>query len=65
MTSVEGDFDYIFMGVGLGGMVHPVRVAASGLSDGPGLFEMLVLLGCPRVCTRLRRAAARLRAGTL
>ena len=52
-------------GVGLGGMVHPVRVAASGLSDGPGLFEMLVLLGCPRVCTRLRRAAARLRAGTL
>ena len=52
-------------GCGLGGMVHPVRVAVSGISDGPGLFEMLVLLGCPRVCTRLRRVAGRLREGTL
>ncbi len=52
-------------GAGLGGMVHPVRVAVSGLSDGPGLFEMLTLLGRPRVCARLRRAAARLREGTL
>ncbi|MEI8244124.1 MAG: glutamate--tRNA ligase [bacterium] len=52
-------------GVGLGGMVHPVRVAASGLSDGPGLFELLVLLGCPRACARLRRVVARLREGTL
>ena len=51
--------------IGLGGMVHPVRVAVSGLSDGPGLFEMLVLLGCARVCARLRRAAANLRSGTL
>jgi glutamyl-tRNA synthetase len=50
---------------GLGGMVHPVRVAVSGLSDGPGLFEMLVLLGSPRVCARLRRVAARLRDGSL
>ena len=52
-------------GAGLGGMVHPVRVAVSGLSDGPGLFEMLDLLGRERVCARLRRAAARLREGTL
>ncbi|MEI6211917.1 MAG: glutamate--tRNA ligase [bacterium] len=50
-------------GVGLGGMVHPVRVAVSGLSDGPGLFEMLVLLGRACVCTRLRRVACRLRDG--
>jgi glutamyl-tRNA synthetase len=52
-------------GVGLGGMVHPVRVAVSGLSDGPGLFEMLALLGRSRVCDRLRRVAGRLRTGTL
>jgi len=52
-------------GVGLGGMVHPVRVAVSGLGDGPGLFEMLVLLGRPRVCERLRCVAGRLRTGTL
>ena len=52
-------------GVGLGGMVHPVRVAVSGLGDGPGLFEMLALLGRPRVCERLRCVADRLRTGTL
>jgi len=52
-------------GCGLGGMVHPVRVATSGLSDGPGLFEMLALLGRTRVCARLRRVAARLRDGSL
>jgi len=40
-------------------------VAASGLGDGPGLFEMLALLGRARVCARLRRVAARLRGGTL
>jgi glutamyl-tRNA synthetase len=43
-------------GTGIGALVHPVRVAVSGLSEGPGLFEMLVLLGRERVCARLRRA---------
>ncbi len=52
-------------GTGLGSMVHPVRVAVSGLTEGPGLFEMLVLLGRDRVCTRLRRVAGRLRDASL
>lgn len=52
-------------GTGLGSMVHPVRVAASGLTEGPGLFEMLVLLGRDKVCARLRNVARRLRDGTL
>ncbi len=42
-------------GSGLGALVHPVRVAVSGLSEGPGLFEMLALLGRETVCARLRR----------
>ncbi|MDD4102638.1 MAG: glutamate--tRNA ligase [Kiritimatiellae bacterium] len=50
-------------GTGLGALVHPVRVAVSGLTEGPGLFEMLTLLGRERVCARLRRVAGRLRAG--
>jgi glutamyl-tRNA synthetase len=50
-------------GSGLGAMVHPVRVAVSGLTEGPGLFEMLALIGRDRVCARLRRAAQRLRGG--
>lgn len=48
---------------GMGALVHPVRVAVSGLSEGPGLFEMLVLLGKKRVCQRLRSTAQRLRDG--
>ncbi|MDR2850021.1 MAG: glutamate--tRNA ligase [Verrucomicrobiota bacterium] len=46
---------------GLGALVHPVRVAVSGLTEGPGLFEMLALLGRDTVCARLRRVARRLR----
>lgn len=45
-------------GTSLGTLVHPVRVAVSGLSEGPGLFEMLALLGRARVDARLRRAAS-------
>ena len=52
-------------GTGLGSMVHPVRVAVSGLTEGPGLFEMLVLLGRDKVCARLRAVAQKLRAGAL
>ncbi|HPW75803.1 MAG TPA: glutamate--tRNA ligase [Kiritimatiellia bacterium] len=48
-------------GSGLGALVHPVRVAVSGLTEGPGLFEMLALLGRDRVCARLRTVATRLR----
>jgi glutamyl-tRNA synthetase len=50
-------------GLGMGALVHPVRAAVSGLGEGPGLFEMLVLLGRERVCARLRRVAARIGAG--
>ena len=52
-------------GAGLGAMVHPVRVAVSGLTEGPGLFEMLVLLGRDKVCARLRAVAQKLRDGAL
>jgi glutamyl-tRNA synthetase len=52
-------------GAGLGAMVHPVRVAVSGLTEGPGLFELLVLIGREKVGARLRRVAQRLRDGTL
>lgn len=52
-------------GAGLGAMVHPVRVAVSGLSEGPGLFEMLALLGRDTVCKRLRSVAQKLRDGTI
>ena len=31
--------------VGLGKVMKPLRIAISGLSYGPGIFDMMVLLG--------------------
>ncbi len=42
---------------GMGAVVHPLRVAVSGVTEGPGLFDMFVLIGRERVCSRLRKAA--------
>ena len=44
-------------GNGMGPWVHPIRVAVSGRMEGPGLFEMLELLGRERTVARLRMAA--------
>lgn len=38
-------------------LIHPVRLAVSGVGGGPGLFEMLEVLG-KEVCLRRLRAAA-------
>lgn len=44
-------------GNGMGPWVHPIRVAVSGRTEGPGLFEMLQLLGKERTLKRLLFAA--------
>ncbi|MFQ6133715.1 MAG: glutamate--tRNA ligase [Armatimonadota bacterium] len=43
--------------------IHPTRAAVSGMTMGPSLFHMLVVLGPSRVIPRLRRAAAAGREG--
>ena len=40
----------------LGPIVHPVRVALTGKTKGPGLFELMAILGKDRMRTRLERA---------
>ena len=45
------------LGVKAGELVHPARVAASGKSVGPGLYEMLEVLGRDRVLSRFAKAA--------
>ncbi len=40
-------------------IIHPVRVALTGRTTGPGLFELMELLGRQRVVDRLRAAATR------
>jgi len=42
-----------------GQVIHPVRMAATGRTIGPGLFETLEVLGRERVVRRLRDAASR------
>lgn len=40
----------------LGPIVHPVRVALTGSTVGPGLFELMTVLGPERIVRRLERA---------
>ena len=42
-------------GRGMGDLVHPLRVAVSGTGVGPGLFDMLAVMGKDRVLRRIRR----------
>jgi len=44
-------------GVKAGPIIHPARMAVSGLTKGAGLFEMMEVLGRERVVDRMRRAA--------
>lgn len=48
----------ISLGAKVGEFVHPARVAVSGKSVGPGLYEMLEILGKDRVLARFLRAEA-------
>jgi len=47
--------------VGAGKYIHPVRVALTGRHYGPGLFELIELLGQDEVGTRMERAITWLR----
>lgn len=50
------------LGVGAGKLIHPLRLALTGRSRSPGIFDVLVLLGEDRARTRVERALAVLRA---
>lgn len=52
-------------GLGMGDLVHPSRLAVSGLSFGPGLFELMEALGKERSLRRMLDAAGRIRNGQL
>jgi len=56
--ALEGLYRQLAEGMGLsaGKLIHPTRLAVSGVSFGPGLFEMLELLGCETVGRRLEQA---------
>lgn len=55
--TLENMVKELSQGNGMGPWVHPIRVAVSGRMEGPGLFEMLQLLGKERTLKRLTTAA--------
>jgi len=44
------------LGIPTGEIIHPARVALTGKTAGPGLFELMALLGRDRVVRRLDKA---------
>ncbi len=53
------------LGVSAAQVIHPTRVAVSGRTVGPGLFEMIEVMGKERVLKRLRAALEMIRSGQL
>ena len=49
--------------IGAGKLIHPTRLAVTGVTYGPGLFELLEVVGRERGVARLRRAADFIRGG--
>jgi glutamyl-tRNA synthetase len=47
------------LGVGAGKLIHPLRLALTGVSVGPGLFELMTVLG-RETCVRRMQAAVRI-----
>jgi glutamyl-tRNA synthetase len=45
--------------LGAGSLIHPLRIAVSGIPAGPSLFDMLVVLGRDRVLQRIDRTLLR------
>ncbi len=44
------------LGIGKGMLIHPLRLAVSGQSTGPGMFDLLFLLGKEEVIKRIDKA---------
>ncbi len=48
------------LGVGTGKLIHPVRVAVSGVGGGPGVFDILYIIGKEKTISRLKKAIEKL-----
>lgn len=48
------------LNVGKGKLIHPLRLAVSGQSTGPGMFDLLFILGKDEVIRRIETALAKL-----
>lgn len=49
--------------VGLGKLIHPVRLAVSGVGQGPGVFDLLYIIGKDEVIKRINTALEKIKVG--
>lgn len=49
------------LGISGSKLIHPTRLAVTGMTSGPGLFELLALVGKKKVISRMRRAVKYIR----
>ena len=45
------------LGINASKLIHPTRLAVTGMTFGPGLFELLALVGKEKVVSRMKEAA--------
>ena len=59
-AEIESTFKSIAakLGVKVGALVHPARLATTGSNAGPSLYHLLAVLGCEKVLERMDRALA-------
>ncbi len=48
------------LGIGTGKLIHPVRLAVSGVGGGPGVFDILYIIGKESTINRLKKAIEKL-----
>ena len=48
------------LNIGTGKLIHPVRLSVSGVGGGPGLFDILSIIGKDKTIARLQRAVEKL-----
>jgi glutamyl-tRNA synthetase len=49
------------LGIGAGKLIHPVRLAVSGVSGGPGLYDILFILGKEESISRIKIAIEKIK----
>lgn len=49
------------LNVGKGKLIHPLRLAVSGVSSGPGMFDLLYILGRDEVISRIETALQKIK----
>lgn len=61
------DFERVFnntveeLNINKGKLIHPLRLAVSGQSTGPGLFDLLFILGKEEVVNRIKKAISEIK----